>query len=59
VVISTVTLLAWRAETAKDAESSQSMDLGQPDAHFIPRGSLRWKKLYRLCGAVERENGRI
>jgi hypothetical protein len=26
---------------------------------LIPRGSLRWKKLYRLRGAVERENGRL
>ena len=25
----------------------------------IPRGLLRWKKLYRLRGAVERENGRL
>lgn len=26
---------------------------------LIPRTSLRWKKLYRLRGAVERENGRL
>jgi hypothetical protein len=26
---------------------------------LIPRTSLRWKRLYRLRGAVERENGRL
>jgi hypothetical protein len=26
---------------------------------LIPRSSLRWKKLYRQRGAVERENGRL
>jgi hypothetical protein len=26
---------------------------------LIPRGAARWKKLYRLRGAVERENGRL
>jgi hypothetical protein len=26
---------------------------------LIPRGTDRWKKLYRLRGAVERENGRL
>ena len=26
---------------------------------LIPRGTARWKKLYRLRGAVERENGRL
>jgi hypothetical protein len=36
---------------------------GSPPAGWlhtlIPRTSLRWKKLYRLRGAVERENGRL
>ncbi|HEY6706214.1 MAG TPA: transposase [Actinomycetota bacterium] len=26
---------------------------------LIPRGTARWKKLYRLRGSVERENGRL
>jgi hypothetical protein len=26
---------------------------------LIPRKTLRWKQLYRLRGAVERENGRL
>ena len=26
---------------------------------LIPRGTDRWKKLYRMRGAVERENGRL
>ena len=32
---------------------------GKPAAHLIPRTWLRWKKLYRPRGAVERENGRL
>jgi hypothetical protein len=32
----------------------ESVDWDQPAA---PRGTADWKKLYRLCGAVERENG--
>lgn len=26
---------------------------------LIPRGTARWKKLYRLHGSVERENSRL
>ena len=37
----------------------QQVDRGEPAAHLIPRGTARWKKLYRLRGAVERENGRF
>ena len=37
----------------------QPVDRGQPAAHPDPPGTARWKKLYRLRGAVERENGRL
>ena len=37
----------------------EPMDRGQPHAHPDPTGTARWKKLYRLRGSVERENGRL
>jgi hypothetical protein len=47
---------AERAHIARDGRSerpSQLRSLPQP------RGTDRWKKLYRQRGAVERENGRL
>jgi hypothetical protein len=37
----------------------EPVDRGEPAAHPDPRGTDRWKKLYRLRGSVERENGRL
>jgi hypothetical protein len=37
----------------------EPVDRGQSAAHPDPSGTARWKKLYRLRGSVERENGRL
>jgi hypothetical protein len=48
----------WRCPTAECAPASRW--IGASRLHtLIPRGTDRWKKLYRLRGAVERENGRL
>ena len=48
----------WRCPTAACAPASRW--IGASRLHtLIPRGTARWKKLYRLRGAVERENGRL
>jgi hypothetical protein len=48
----------WRCPTA--ACSPASKWIGASRLHtLIPRGTARWKKLYRLRGSVERENGRL
>jgi hypothetical protein len=48
----------WRCPTAECAPASRW--IGASRLHTpIPRGTNRWKKLYRLRGAVEWENGRL
>jgi hypothetical protein len=48
----------WRCPTAECAPASRW--IGASRLHtLIPRGTDRWKKLYRLRGSVERENGRL
>ena len=48
----------WRCPTGECAPASTWV--GADRLHtLIPRGSLRWKQLYRQRGAVERENGRL
>jgi hypothetical protein len=48
----------WRCPTGECAPASKWITASRLHT-LIPRGSLRWKKLYRLRGAVERENGRL
>jgi hypothetical protein len=48
----------WRCPTGECAPASRWIKADRLHT-LIPRGSLRWKKLYRLRGAVERENGRL
>jgi Transposase DDE domain len=48
----------WRCPTGECAPASRWIGASQLHT-LIPRGSLRWKKLYRLRGAVERETGRL
>ena len=48
----------WRCPTAECSPASRW--IGASRLHtLIPRGTARWKKLYRLRGSVERENGRL
>jgi hypothetical protein len=48
----------WRCPTGECVPASRW--IGASRLHtLIPRGTARWKKLYRLRGAVERENGRL
>ncbi len=48
----------WRCPTGECSPASRW--IGASRLHtLIPRSSLRWKKLYRQRGAVERENGRL
>jgi hypothetical protein len=48
----------WRCPAGKCSPASRWV--GASRLHtLIPRGTARWKKLYRLRGAVERENGRL
>jgi hypothetical protein len=48
----------WRCPTAECSPASRWV--GASRLHtLIPRGTDRWKKLYRQRGAVERENGRL
>jgi hypothetical protein len=48
----------WRCPTAECAPASCWIKADRLHT-LIPRGSRRWRKLYRLRGAVERENGRL
>jgi hypothetical protein len=48
----------WRCPTGECSPASRWVGAGRLHT-LIPRGSLRWKKLYRQRGAVERENGRL
>jgi hypothetical protein len=48
----------WRCPTGECSPASRW--IGASRLHtLIPRGTARWKKLYRQRGAVERENGRL
>jgi hypothetical protein len=48
----------WRGPTGECSPASTWV--GASRLHtLIPRGTARWQKLYRLRGAVERENGRL
>jgi transposase, IS5 family len=48
----------WRCPTGECSPASRW--IGASRLHtLIPRGTARWKKLYRLRGAVERESGRL
>jgi hypothetical protein len=48
----------WRCPTGECSPASRWV--GASRLHtLIPGGTARWKKLYRLRGAVERENGRL
>jgi hypothetical protein len=47
----------WRCPTAECAPASCWIKADRLHT-LIPRGSRRWRKLYRLRGAVERENRR-
>jgi hypothetical protein len=48
----------WRCPSGECSPASKW--IGASRLHtLIPRGTARWKKLYRLRGAVERENGRL
>jgi hypothetical protein len=48
----------WRCPTGECSPASKWV--GASRLHtLIPRGTDRWKKLYRQRGAVERENGRL
>jgi hypothetical protein len=48
----------WRCPTGECQPASRWVTASRLHT-LIPRGSLRWKKLYRQRGAVERENGRL
>jgi hypothetical protein len=48
----------WRCPTGECSPASRWIKADRLHT-LIPRGSLRWKQLYRLRGAVERENGRL
>ena len=48
----------WRCPSGACAPASRWIDASRLHT-LIPRGTDRWKKLYRLRGAVERENGRL
>ena len=48
----------WRCPTAECQPASKWIAASRLHT-LIPRTSLRWKKLYRQRGAVERENGRL
>jgi hypothetical protein len=48
----------WRCPTGDCAPASKWIAASRLHT-LIPRTSMRWKKLYRLRGAVERENGRL
>lgn len=48
----------WRCPTAECSPASRWIAASRLHT-LIPRSSLRWKKLYRLRGSVERENGRL
>ena len=48
----------WRCPSGVCSPASRW--IGASRLHtLIPRGTARWKKLYRLRGSVERENGRL
>ncbi len=48
----------WRCPSGECSPASKW--IGASRLHtLIPHGSLRWKKLYRMRGSVERENGRL
>jgi hypothetical protein len=48
----------WRCPSGECSPASRW--IGASRLHtLIPRGTARWKKLYRLRGGVERENGRL
>jgi hypothetical protein len=48
----------WRCPSGECSPASKW--IGASRLHtLIPRGTARWKKLYRLRGSVERENGRL
>jgi hypothetical protein len=48
----------WRCPTGECAPASKWIAASRLHT-LIPRGTDRWKKLYRQRGAVERENGRL
>jgi hypothetical protein len=48
----------WRCPTAECAPASRWITASRLHT-LIPRGTDRWKRLYRQRGAVERENGRL
>jgi IS5 family transposase len=48
----------WRCPTGECSPASKWITASRLHT-LIPRGTDRWKKLYRLRGAVERENGRL
>ncbi len=48
----------WRCPTSECVPASRWIDASRLHT-LIPRGTDRWKKLYRQRGAVERENGRL
>ncbi len=48
----------WRCRTGECSPASKWIEATRLHT-LIPRGTVRWKKLYRLRGPVERENGRL
>jgi hypothetical protein len=48
----------WRCPTGECSPASRWLEASRLHT-LIPRGTDRWKKLYRLRGSVERENGRL
>jgi hypothetical protein len=48
----------WRCPTGECSPASRWITAGRLHT-LIPRGTDRWKKLYRQRGSVERENGRL
>ena len=48
----------WRCPTGECSPASTWVGASRLRT-LIPRGTARWQKLYRLRGAVERENGRL
>jgi Transposase DDE domain/Transposase domain (DUF772) len=48
----------WRCPTGDCSPASKWITASRLHP-LIPRGTDRWKKLYRLRGSVERENGRL
>jgi hypothetical protein len=48
----------WRCPTGECAPASRWITASRLHT-LIPRGTARWKTLYRLRGSVERENGRL